>query len=78
MKTTFNALVNDIREYIEEKEPFELCANYENEAEANADIADTLKNYPEAIINYLEIYEDDEDEAVNLIARIKTEGVQTA
>ena len=74
MKTTFNNLVNDIREYLASTDPFNYRNNYESDAEANTDIADALMHEPEGIITYLA----DFDDSADLIARIKKEGGRTA
>lgn len=74
MKTTFNTLVNDIREFLEDNDPYEYRDAYETDADANADIADALIHEPEGIITYLAVLDDSAD----LIARIKKEGGRTA
>ena len=67
MKTTFNNLVNDIREFLEDNDPFEYRDAYETDADANADILDQLQHDPEGIILFLS----DMDNTDELIARIK-------
>lgn len=67
MKTTFNNLVNDIREFLEDNDPYEYRDAYETDADANADILDQLQHDPEGIILFLS----DMDNTDELIARIK-------
>lgn len=68
MKTNIiTILVNDIREFIAESDPFNYRSNYESDADANTEIADLLHHNPEFIILYLS----DMDDADALITRIK-------
>lgn len=63
-------LINDIREFLKDTDPYEFRNNYETDADANADIEDMLQNNPEGIILYLSDT-DDVTEADALITRIK-------
>ena len=74
MKTTFNNLVNDIREYLKDNDPYEYRDTYETDADANRDIAWTLEHDPETVIDFLADFDDSE----TMIARIKKEGGRTA
>lgn len=63
-------LINDIREYIAEVDPFEYRDSYETDEDANREIEDLLKHNPEYIILFLSDYIDDEY-AEALVTRIK-------
>lgn len=46
-------LAFDICRYMADREPYDFCCNYENEAEATADILAQLQTQPEKILDYL-------------------------
>ena len=45
-------LTNDIREYLEEANPYDFYCAYENETDANNDIMKQITEDPEGLIDY--------------------------